>query len=203
MKKIVILAGIVLGAATVGAVAEDMLKNSLMPASDAPARQAVDLDNLNVAAKPVEKPAPRVSRPGSTVIGTVDGHEIYKKNADEFLKMATKGKVSDFDLLPKQQQSEVVTSLALPVLVEVLAGKEVPADIKKKLVAQHWVGQEMKKTTVSEDEMKKFYEENKKVFKDKSGKELEYDKVKNYISMTIKQQKFSKELMKNAKIEVK
>jgi len=203
MKKIVILAGIVLGAATVGAVAEDMLKNSLMPASDAPARQAVDLDNLNVAAKPVEKPAPRVSRPGSTVIGTVDGHEIYKKNADEFLKMATKGKVSDFDLLPKQQQSEVVKSLALPVLVEERASKEVPSDIKKKLVAQHWAGQEMKKTTVSEDEIKKFYEENKKVFKDKSGKELEYDKVKNYISMTIKQQKFSKELMKNAKIEVK
>ena len=200
MKKFFIATGVALAVASVSASAESSLKSSLMP-TETKEKPAVNLDNLNVGAKkPVVQ---KKSRPGNTVIGTVNGYPIHKEQADKFLKVATKGKVSDFDLLPKKQQTELVNNLASTVLIEERAKKEVSAEEKNKLAAQYWVGKEMKKVSVSDDEAKKFYEENKKVFKDKDGKQLEYEKVENYIKMTVKQQKFSKKLMKDAKVVVK
>lgn len=202
MNKLLITVTAALAVATMSVSAEDTLKNSLMPA-ETKAKPAVNLDNLNVAAKPVQPIVAKKSRPGSAVIATVDGHPVHKKQADEFLKMATKGKISDYDLLPKNQQSELVKSLASAVLIEARSKKEVSAEEKNKLAAQYWVGQKMKQIPVSDEEAKKFYEKNKKAFKGKDGKQLGYDKVENYVKMTVKQQKFSKELLKNAKVVMK
>ncbi|MEA3419268.1 MAG: hypothetical protein U9Q90_07695 [Campylobacterota bacterium] len=202
MKKLLITATAILAVVSISASAEDALKNSLMP-TETKAKPAVDLDNLNVGAKPVQPAVQKKSRPGTAVIATVDGHPIYKKNADEFLKLASKGKVSDYDMLPKQQQSGLLESLASTVLIEERSKKEVTAEEKNKLAAQYWVSQQMKKISVTDEEAKKFYEKNKKAFKDKDGKQLEYDKVENYVKMTVKQQKFTGELMKTAKVVVK
>ncbi len=71
------------------------------------------------------------------------------------------------------------------------------------MAAQYWMSKKLKSIKVSKTEAKKFYNKNKKAFKDKKGKQLTFKKVEEYIIMTIRQQKFSKNLMKKAKIVIK
>lgn len=53
-----------------------------------------------------------VSRPNSTVIGQYkDGKNILKKEANAYLKKATKGKIKDLDRLPKKQRLLVLDAL--------------------------------------------------------------------------------------------
>jgi hypothetical protein len=198
MKKILLSAGVALAMISVSASAADALKNSLMPAAEKKAPE-VDLDNLNVAAKPV-KPA---SRPATAVVATVNGIPIIKKDADKFLAQASKGQVIDIDLLPKKQKVSLLNGMAASVLIEQKAKKAVPEDIKNKLAAQYWAKQEMSKIKVSDKEVKDFYEKNKKAFKGKDGKQLPLEKVEKFVKMQVMQQKFNDSLMKSAKIIIK
>jgi hypothetical protein len=189
-------------ALTSSSIIADDLKNSLMPTASKAEKPMVNLDNLNVGAKV----GPRVqhkSRSGKAVIATVNGIKIYKRDADKFLKLATKGKVSDLDKLSKKHQKDVIKNLASTALIEAKAKKEVTQKEKNKLAAQYWMGKKLKKIKVSDGEAKKFYKANKKAFKGKNGKLVPFEKVKNYISMNIKQQKLIKKLMKSAKIVIK
>ncbi len=93
--------------------------------------------------------------------------------------------------------------MAASVLIEAKANKAVPDEMKSKVIAQYWAQQAMAKIEVSDDDAKAFYEKNKKVFKGKDGKQLEYDKVAQYVKMQVKQEKFNKELMKDAKVIIK
>ncbi len=199
MKKILISTAVVMTLASVSALAADPLKNSLMPAAKKET-PAVNLDNLNVSTMPMVKPA---SRPATATVATVNGIPIKKKEADKFLALASKGQVTDIDLLPAEQKKGLLNGMAASVLIEEKASKAVPADIKSKLVARYWAEQEMTKVKVSEKEMKDAYEKNKSAFKDKEGNQLAYDKVEKYIEMQAKQQKFNQELMKNAKVIIK
>ena len=198
MKKILLSASVVLAMTSVSAFAADALKNSLMPAAEKKA-PAVDLDNLNVAAKPV-KP---VSRPANATVATVNGIPIIKKDADKFLAQASKGQVIDIDLLPKKQKESLLNGMAASVLIEQKAKKAVPEEIKNKLAAQYWAKQEMMKIQVSDKEAKDFYKKNKKAFKGKDGKQLPFDKVEKFVKMQVMQQKFNDSLMKNAKVIIK
>ena len=200
VKKILIALSLTVALSSL--VVADDLKNSLLSnSSSTSGDKMVNLDNLNVGAKP--KVVHHKPRSGKTVIGTVNGHKIYKKKADKFLKVATKGKITDFDRLPKKQREEIVKNLAATTLIEVRSRKEVTRAEKNKLAAQYWMGKKLKSIKVSKSEAKKFYNKNKKAFKDKKGKQLSFAKVENYVIMTIKQQKFSKNLMKKAKIVIK
>jgi predicted flavoprotein YhiN len=198
MKKILLSASVVLAMTSVSAFAADTLKNSLMPAAEKKA-PAVDLDNLNVAAKPV-KPA---SRPANATVATVNGIPIIKKDADKFLAQASKGQAIDIDLLPKKQRESLLNGMAASVLIEQKAKKAVPEEIKNKLAAQYWAKQEMMKIQVSDKEAKDFYKKNKKAFKGKDGKQLPFDKVEKFVKMQVMQQKFNDSLMKNAKVIIK
>ncbi|HHD72739.1 MAG TPA: hypothetical protein ENK77_00250 [Epsilonproteobacteria bacterium] len=197
MKKILLSASLAVAMAFVSASADD-LKNSLMPTA-AKEKPAVNLDGLNVAAKPM-KP---VSRPATATVATVDGIPIKKKDADKFLALASKGQVTDIDLLPKKQKAALLNGMAASVLIEAKGKKEVSQDTKNKLAARYWAEQKMMKIKVSDKEAKAFYEKNKKVFKGKDGKQLSFDKVERYVQMQVKQQKFNKQLMKNAKVVIK
>jgi len=197
MNRILLSASMAIALTFVSASADD-LKNSLMPAAEKE-KPAVNLDALNVAAKPV-KP---VSRPATATVATVDGIPIKKKDADKFLALASKGQVTDIDLLPKKQKSALLNGMAASVLIEAKAKKAVSQDTKDKLAARYWAEQEMMKIKVSDKEAKAFYEKNKKVFKGKDGKQLPFEKVEKYVQMQVKQQKFNKQLMKNAKVVIK
>jgi len=197
MNKILLSASLAVAMTFVSASADD-LKNSLMPTA-AKEKPAVNLDGLNVAAKPM-KP---VSRPATATVATVDGIPIKKKDADKFLALASKGQVTDIDLLPKKQKAALLNGMAASVLIEAKGKKEVSQDTKNKLAARYWAEQKMMKIKVSDKEAKAFYEKNKKVFKGKDGKQLSFDKVEKYVQMQVKQQKFNKQLMKNAKVVIK
>ena len=200
VKKVLIT--LVISLAVSSSSYADDLKNSLLSsASSSNGSDMVDLDNLNVGAKP--KVVQHKSRSGKAIIGTVNGYNIRKIKADKFLKIATKGKIKDFDRLPKKQREEIVKNLAATTLIEVRSRKEVTKAEKNKLAAQYWMGKQLKSIKVSKTEAKKFYNKNKKAFKDKKGKQLTFKKVEEYIIMTIRQQKFSKNLMKKAKIVIK
>ena len=200
MKKLLLSTSVAFALALVPASAADPLKNSLMPVAEKE-KPAVDLDNLNVAAKPIM--AKPVSRPATATVATVDGIPIKKKEADKFLALASKGQVTDIDLLPKKQKEALINGMAASVLIEAKANKAVPDEMKSKVIAQYWAQQAMSKVNVSDDDAKAFYEKNKKAFKGKDGKQLEYDKVAQYVKMQVKQEKFNKELMKNAKVIIK
>ncbi len=199
MKKILLSVGVAFALASLPASA-DPLKNSLMPTAEKE-KPAINLDNLNVAAKPIM--AKPVSRPATATVATVDGIPIKKKEADKFLALASKGQATDIDLLPKKQKDALINGMAASVLIEAKANKAVPNEMKSKVIAQYWAQQAMAKIDVSDDDAKAFYEKNKKVFKGKDGKQLGYDKVAQYVKMQLKQEKFNKELMKNAKVIIK
>ena len=199
MKKILLSVGVAFALASLPASA-DPLKNSLMPAAEKE-KPAINLDNLNVAAKPIM--AKPVSRPATATVATVDGIPIKKKEADKFLALASKGQATDIDLLPKKQKDALINGMAASVLIEAKANKAVPNEMKSKVIAQYWAQQAMAKIDVSDDDAKAFYEKNKKVFKGKDGKQLDYDKVAQYVKMQVKQEKFNKELMKDAKVIIK
>ncbi len=199
MKKILLSVGVAFALASLPASA-DPLKNSLMPTAEKE-KPAINLDNLNVAAKPIM--AKPVSRPATATVATVDGIPIKKKEADKFLALASKGQATDIDLLPKKQKDALINGMAASVLIEAKANKAVPNEMKSKVIAQYWAQQAMAKIEVSDDDAKAFYEKNKKVFKGKDGKQLEYDKVAQYVKMQVKQEKFNKELMKDAKVIIK
>lgn len=200
MKKLLLSTTVAFALASLSASAADPLKNSLMPVAEKE-KPAVNLDNLNVAAKPIM--AKPVSRPATATVATVDGIPIKKKDADKFLALASKGQATDIDLLPKKQKDALLNGMAASALIEAKAKKEVPADIKNKLAARYWAEQAMTKIEVSDKEVKDSYEKNKKAFKGKDGKQLSFDKVEKYIQMQLKQEKFNKQLMKNAKVVIK
>jgi hypothetical protein len=198
MNRIVTLVSAVLITSFVSA---DALKDSLQP-KKGDATPSVNLDNLNVGA-PMRMVSPP-SRSEMAVVGSVNGKNIIKKTADDFLKMATKGKVNDFDRLPPKQRLDVLNNVASSMIVEEQAQKEIPQDVQKKIIAQYWMQQKMQGITVTSDEAKAFYEKNKQLFKGQGGATLPYDeKIEQYIMMSLKQQKFSKEMMKDAKIILK
>jgi len=196
MKKLIIGATVALSVASVSLLSADSLKNSLMPTASKAAKPAVNLDNLNIDAKPA-------SRPASAVVATVDGIAIKKGDADKFLALASKGRATDLDLLPKKQRDGLLKGYAVSVLIEHKASKEISMDIKNKLAASYWAKQEMSKIDINDKDAKAFYEKNKKIYKDKSGKTIDYDKVSQYIKIQLKQQKFNEKLLKNAKIVIK
>jgi len=200
MKKIIVSSAVALAMLSVTATAGDPLKNSLMPAAQK-TEPAVNLDALNVGAKPIM--AKPVSRPKTATVATVNGIPIIKKDADQFLALASKGRATDIDLLPKTQREALIKGMAASVLLESKAKKAVPAEIKNKLAAQYWAKQQISKVKVSDKEVKDFYEKNKKVFKGKDGKQLPFDKVEKYVKMQVMQKKFNESLMKNAKIVIK
>ncbi len=122
VKKVIITLVISLAVSSLSYA--DELKNSLLSsASSSNGSDMVDLDNLNVGAKP--KVVQHKSRSGKAIIGTVNGYNIRKIKKDKFLKIATKGKIKDFDRLPKKQREEIVKNLAATTLIEVRSRKEV------------------------------------------------------------------------------
>ena len=116
MKKTFITSGLTL-LLLVSPVSADGLKNSLnnmLGKQDSSGM--VNLNGVSVGAKPrprqVKKRVRKKSRPGSAVIGHYnDGKKVRKKEADKYIKKATKGKIKDLDLLPKKQRLMVLKDL--------------------------------------------------------------------------------------------
>lgn len=101
------------------------------------------------------------SRPSTAVVATVNGQNIYKKEADSYLKRVTGGRVKDFDLLENKQRLVLIQDLARPIVLKGVAEQEVTAFEKEKIFNQIWLEKERAKMNVSNDEMLALYEAKK------------------------------------------
>ena len=165
------------------------------------------------------------------VIATVNGYPITLKEANAFVKKATRGQAS-YSMLKKSDRKKVIRAIATDKLIMEEAKQEVPAKdqellitdyyvrkhykelarkAKKSLgkrernmaVADAWVRKKSMKYEVSDEEIQKVYEKSKKFFKDKNtGKIVPLEKVKPIIALQLRQKKFVEDLMKDAKIEM-
>ena len=132
-------------------------------------------------------------------IATVNGYAIDEKEANAFLKIATKGKVT-FSKLRKKDKISLVERLAVDKLVLKTALKEVSKKERDNIVAGFWLRQKASKFKVSDKDVKDAYKENKKYFKDKKGKIIPFKEVKEMIRNSIAQKKAVKKMMDKAKI---
>lgn len=101
------------------------------------------------------------SRPSKTVIATVNGENIRKKEADAYLKTATKGKVKDFDKLDKDQRLMVVKDLARPMVIDQAIGNDVSIEEKEEIFKQMWLEKQRMQIKVLPEEMLALYENKK------------------------------------------
>ncbi len=136
-----------------------------------------------------------------SVVGTVDGMPIYKSEAENAVKVITKGKTT-YDKLKPEEKKQLVTMMAPGKLVEKAAKKELSEKEKNAAMSAMWMQKKMAAVNVSDSEAKTVYEKIKAASKDKS-KVPAFDKVKETIKMQIKQDKVIKSLMSGAKIVAK
>lgn len=133
-----------------------------------------------------------------SVIGTVDGMPIYKSEAENAVKVLTKGKTT-YDKLKPEEKKQLVTLMAPSKLVEKAAKKELNEKEKNAAISAMWMQKKMAAVNVSDSEAKTVYDKIKAAKKDLP----EFDKVKETIKMQIKQDKVIKSLMSGAKIVAK
>jgi len=133
------------------------------------------------------------------VIGRVDGVPITEKDANAFLKVATKGKLKYHQLRPRDKK-DVIRRLATDTLLVSKAKKDLSLQERNQVIVNYWLSQKIKNVTVDEAEIEKAYKENKKFFKGKNGEILPYEKVKEMIAVSLKQKKYVAQLMENVKI---
>jgi hypothetical protein len=135
------------------------------------------------------------------VIGTVNGYSITEKEANQLLKVLTKGKVKYSQLSPKDKK-EIVKRLAVDKLVIKTAYRQLSKKERDYIIANAWMAKKIRNVKVSDKEVRDAYNKNKKLFK-KNGKIVPFKKVKNIIRIQLKQKKVVDKLMKKAKIVVK
>jgi len=133
------------------------------------------------------------------VIGRVNGYPITERAANAFLKVVTKGKLKYHQLRPKDKK-DVVKRLAADALLIGLSKKELSTMERNQVIVNYWLSKKVGKITVSDAEVKKAYESNKKMFKGPKGKVLPFDQVKAVVAVSLKQKKYVERLMKNARI---
>jgi len=200
MRKLVVAAGLSFGIFA-NTLMADALKNSLsqmiheketMPAM-------VDLNRLDQPVASVKK-----TRSSKSIVAIINGHKIRKKQADDYLKERTEGKVSDFDMLPKEQRKRLVQELALPMLISDAAKKELSTDEKEGIYVSMWMKKEADKVSVTDEELKAFYDQVKQRAEARSSNSVipPFESIKNKIKSQMIEKKIMDNLMKDVKIEI-
>jgi len=201
MRKIAVAAGMSLGI-LVSSLSADTLKNHLShmvhEKDDTPGM--VDLSRLDMPVGGQIK-----SRPANTVIATVNGHKIRKKEADAYIRSRTKGKITDFDTLPKEQQLRLVRELSLPILIASQAKKELSEREKEGAYVSAWMHKKAAKVTVTDAEVQALYDQLKQQAMERNATNNiipPFESIKNKMKSQMVEKKIMDGLMKDVKIEV-
>ena len=136
--------------------------------------------------------------------GTVNGMKISVEEANEALKVLTKGQKT-WDALPADGKTQLIQMMAPAKLVAAESKKALTEKEKEAALAGFWMQKKMATTEVTDKEAEDAYNNMKKAAKEaKSTKEIPpLDAVKSSIKMQLAQEKVVAELMKSAKINVK
>lgn len=198
-----------LGASTaililISGLSADSLKNSLMSA-DKDDTPMVNMDNLKLDKKK------KKSRPDSAVVATINGENITKEQADQYLALRTQGRITDFDKLPGDKQKlALINEMAVPNLAAMKAHKELSTEEKNAAISRFWMQKKLSTTKVTEAEAKKAYDDLIKAVKDAAKKQSKeepklpkFEEAKREIMLQLGQEKITKELLKNGKVKLK
>jgi hypothetical protein len=203
MKKL-IAAAAVAGGLVINPLYADHLKESLSgllkKKDETPSMVNLDGLNLNGQVKPI---IPK-TRSSKAVIAVVDGRKIIKKEADAYLKQRTKGKVTDFDLLPKEQRLALIKELALPQILTAKAHKELTQEQKDALISRAWMQKAVTESDIPEEQLKAAYEKIKAQAKAKSALQQvpPFEKIKDRIKMQVAEQQIVGQLLRGVDIKV-
>jgi hypothetical protein len=200
MTKIFMLLGLSLGLVISSASADD-LKNSLTNMLNTKETSGmVDLGNINLDAKPVKKKV----RSDKTVIATVNGHKIIKKEADNYLKQRTQGKITNFDHLPPNQRPRLIQELALPLIVSDAAQKELSEEEKQAVYTRAWMQKEARKIKITDEQALAVYNQLKKESQENNatGNIPPFETIKDKLKLQMIEKTLIGRLMKDAKMTV-
>lgn len=164
----------------------------------------VDLGSINLNGKP--KPVQRIAktRSSKTVIATVNGHKIIKKEADAYLKKRTQGKITNSDSIPPNQRQKLIQELSLPILALDAAQKELSAKEKQAVYSRVWMQKEASKITITDEQALAVYDKLKKQSEEHNSTAAipPFDKIKNRLKSQMIEKSIIGKLMKNAEIKV-
>lgn len=205
MKKIFTFLGLSIGLCATSVYADD-LKNSLtnMLNEKETTPSMINLDNVSL--DPKKKPVKQAmkTRPSKAVIATVNGQNIIKKEADTYLKQRTQGKVTDFDLLPRDQRARLIQELALPVVVAGAAKKELSEEEKQAAYARAWMQREARKVNVTDEQAMEVYTQLKQKSQENNTTKLipPFESIKDRLKIQIIEKTVIDTLIKGAEIKV-
>ena len=136
--------------------------------------------------------------------GSVNGIEISVEEANEALKVLTKGQKT-WDTLPADGKTQLIQMMAPAKLVAAESKKSLTDKEKEAALAGFWMQKSIAQTEVTDEEAKTAYEKMKEEAKKVNSKEPipEFEAVKNSIKMQLAQGKVVAKLMKSANIKVK
>jgi LysM repeat protein len=133
------------------------------------------------------------------VIGRVNGFPITDREANDFLKVVTKGKLKYHQIRPKDKK-DVIKRIAVDSLLVGLAKKELSRKERNQVLVNYWLSKKIEKIKITDAEAEKAYDANRKFFKGPDGKILPFEKVKPAIIVSLKQKKYVAQLMDRATI---
>ncbi len=136
-----------------------------------------------------------------TIVGTIDGMPVTKVEAEETLKALSKGKMT-YDKLPPNGKKQLLEVIAPSKIAAKRAAKELTQEEKDAALSNLWIQKKISKTTVSDKEVKDFYDKVKKASKEPT-KLPALDQVKDRIKAQLRQEKAIQNIIKSAKIVVK
>jgi len=202
MNRILMILGISFGL-FINSISADGLTNNLNNMlNKKETTPMVDLSNLNVNAKPVQRKVK--TRSSKAVVAIVNGHKIIKKDADAYLKNRTKGQVKNFDLLPKKQRIRLLQEMSISALASDAAKKELSEQEKSAITTRVWMQKEALKTKVTDDQAKEIYDQMEQRAKDAdSTKPIpSFDSIKDRMKIQIVEKQIIGKLMKGVDIKV-
>lgn len=201
MRKIAVAAGVSLGMLVSSLSADhlkDRLANMIHETDTTPG-----MVDLNLLDQPMGRSVK--SRPANAIVATVNGHNIRKKQADAYIKSRTKGKITYFDTLPKEQQLRLVKELSLPILIAAKAKKELSEKEKEGIYVAAWMRKQAAKVTVTDAEVQALYGQLKQKATERNATNNiipPFDSIKNKMKSQMVEKKIMDGLMKDIKIEV-
>ncbi|MCB4746496.1 MAG: hypothetical protein LGB68_05010 [Sulfurovum sp.] len=200
MKKIVAIlsAGcIIVTIPVLGDHLKDSLSGMLKKKDEIPAM--VNLDILSAT-----QPVKAKSRSPKTVIATVNHIDIIKKDVDTYLQQRTKGEVTDFDLLSKEQRLVLIKEISLSLLLEEGAQKALSDQEKDAVLSSVWIMQKTQDANITDAQIKVVYEELKVQAKAQGAIQQvsPFEAVKERIKIQIVTQKIASDLMEGAKVRI-
>lgn len=164
----------------------------------------VDLGSINLNGKP--KPVKKVvkNRPGKTVIATVNGHKITKKEADDHLKRRTQGQITNSDSIPPKQRKQLIQELSLPILALDAAQKELSAKEKESVYNRVWMQKEASKITITDEQALVVYDQLKKQSEENNSTAAipPFDSIKDRLKSQMIEKSMIGKLMENVEIKV-